>query len=818
MTKDVSSSSLLSTFWLGLVLLLLACGSSRVNPSPNTAGPQITITGASINASNRVVVNYTVTQNGQAASAASSSSLAPNWTLAGLSVDPVTVVTTPDDATGQVRPPVQAWQSYVLTGGQTLASLPIDGPGTPDAFVQANVKQPGSESKGTVQDLGDGKFAYTFQNALPQNFDKGQTLRIGVWLGGAPGTAQTSATFDFVPNGGTPAPRELVLDTNCNKCHGVIQAHGGFRTGVKLCVTCHTYQNADPNTVDPAAATGATASTNPNPLDLGRLVHRIHRGNELPTLYTRSGPTLSNSTRANVSPPFFPSINKPKVGQKYSVIGFRSRETIYGQVVTRTDNNQPATTVATGVRFPQDLRNCDACHGGAAQAQQRFNDISRRTCEGCHTDAWFGDPATIASDDVHYMHPGDAQADDHNCYGCHVPTSAAPAVDADATTLHAAPATSPNWNGLTAKIVSVQNMKPGQSPIVVFTLADRDGTPTPLNAPTPASDPTTPVPRALSRVAITISGPTSPDYQTGNAPVTETVPLTSTADANGQFTYTFKATVPPSATGTWAVAIEARRSAVTPFYDATSDAYSWPFTAESLNEYADNPVQYVDVAAGTAPGASASPRRQVVSRDNCNACHQALTAHGDLRHNVEYCVMCHSPDGTDWSQRPKGGDGNVALATTFDDIEERSIHFKVMIHRIHTGDHTGSAELDVARPFVVYGFGGTPNFFDDVRFPGNLANCTLCHVNGTYAIESLPKTALATTANETATVQHSATPAPAASETRTPPITAACMGCHDTGAAAAHAQSETFSGTERCADCHALNAPTLGVKAAHGLQ
>ena len=69
MTKDVSSTSLLSTFWLGLVLLLLACGSSRVNPSPNTAGPQITITGASINASNRVVVNYTVTQNGQAAEA-----------------------------------------------------------------------------------------------------------------------------------------------------------------------------------------------------------------------------------------------------------------------------------------------------------------------------------------------------------------------------------------------------------------------------------------------------------------------------------------------------------------------------------------------------------------------------------------------------------------------------------------------------------------------------------------------------------------------------------------------------------------------------
>jgi OmcA/MtrC family decaheme c-type cytochrome len=810
---------MLSTFCLGILLAQLACGSSRSNsPSPSTSGPEIAITGASIDASNHVVANYTVTQNGQAASSATVASLQPHWTVAGLSVDPVTVVTDADAATGQIRPPVQAWQSYVLTGSETLTSLPIDGPGTPAAFVQTNVKQPGSETGGGVQDLGGGKFAYTFQNALPQNFDPGQTLRVGVWLGGAPGTTQTSSTFDFVPNGGASQTRELVLDANCNKCHGLLQAHGGFRTGVKLCVTCHTYQNADADTVDPAAATGATASTNPNPLDLGRLVHRIHRGNELPTLYTRSGPTQPNATRANVSPPFFPSVNKPKLGQKYSVVGFQGSETIYGQVVNRTDNNQPALAVASGVRFPQDLRNCDACHGGAAQAQQRFNDISRRTCQGCHTDAWFGDPATIASDDVHYMHPGDTQTDDHNCYGCHVPTTPAPNVDADATALHVAPATSPNWNGLIAKIVGVQNMRPGQSPSVVFTLADRDGTPTPLNAPSPATDSTSPIPRAISRVAITISGPTSPDDQTGNAPITETVPLTSTADANGQFTYAFKATVPSNATGTWAVAIEARRSAATPFYDASSDAYSWPFTGESLNEYADNPVQYVDLAAGSAPGGSAAPRRQVVSRDNCNNCHQALTAHGDLRHNVEYCVMCHTPDGTDWTQRPKGADGNVALAKTFDDIEERSIHFKVMIHRIHTGDRTGSAELELARPFVVYGFGGTPNFFDDVRFPVNLADCTLCHVNQTFAIESVPKNALATTANETATVQHSATPTHVASETGTAPITAACMGCHDTGAAATHAQQITSGGTERCADCHALDAPDLGLKAAHGLK
>jgi OmcA/MtrC family decaheme c-type cytochrome len=284
--------------------------------------------------------------------------LAPTWTLAGLSVDPVTVGLTadPTSPSGFVRPPVPAWQSYLLTGSGQLKSLPIDGPGTPDAFVLRNSHQPGSETGGQLQALGEGKYTYTFQSALPANFDMTQTLRVGVWLQGAAGTSETSSTFDFAA-GGAVQSRELVLDANCNKCHGLLQAHGGVRTGVKLCVTCHTYQNADPNTVDPAAITGATPDTNPNPLDMGRLIHRIHRGKNLPTLYQANAAQPAGS-RANVSLPFFPGRNMPVVGQKYSIVGFQQSETVFGQVVNRTDHGQPAMAVATGVGFPHDLRDC----------------------------------------------------------------------------------------------------------------------------------------------------------------------------------------------------------------------------------------------------------------------------------------------------------------------------------------------------------------------------------------------------------------------------------------------------------------------------
>jgi OmcA/MtrC family decaheme c-type cytochrome len=768
-------------FLVGLLpAALVGCGrahpiSSTSSSTPPPAAAQITITGTSVEGGH-VVARYTLTQDGQGLSGAAAAAMGPTWTLAALGADPVSGV--------------PAWESLLLTGSQTLASLPVEGPGTPPAQILAGVKQPGSETTGTVQDLGGGAFSYTYAAALPQGFDATRTVRVGVWLSGTAGTPSTSSTFDFVPGGGAVQGHELVVDADCNRCHGVVQAHGGFRTGTRLCVTCHTWQNADPDTVDPAAPAGATAATNPNPLDLGRLVHRIHRGKALPTLYDAS-------------------TGDPVPGQKYSVVGFRSAETVYGQVVNRTDNQQPAVAVAQGVGFPQELRNCTACHGGAAQGDQHLSSISRRTCGGCHPDVWFQASALPTGDLVHTPHPAGPQADDTRCAACHLPSASSPTVPADITQIHVAPHLSPRWNGLTARIVGVSNLKPGQPPTVLFTLSDRDGTPSPLGSPTPATDAQSPVPRALGSVTILLSGPTTPDYQTGNAPLSASVPLTTAADAGGQFSYTFTKPIPANATGTWAVGLEARRGSAT-------DPGAWPFTGESLNEWADNPVEYVDVATGTFPGGAATVRRQVIDRARCEACHDDLTVHGDLRHNPEYCLLCHSPDATDWSQRPKAASGNVDLSKTFDAIEERSIHFKVLIHRIHTGDRTGSAELDLARPHVVYGFRGSVNFLDDVRFPGDLARCSLCHAGTTYRIESVPPGAQPTVANETATLVHKASVTPVAGEASMLPVTAACMGCHDTGAAQAHAATNTIGGKEQCAVCHGRDG-FMSVDQVHGL-
>ena len=50
-----------------------------------------------------------------------------------------------------------------------------------------------------------------------------------------------------------------------------------------------------------------------------------------------------------------------------------------------------------------------------------------------------------------------------------------------------------------------------------------------------------------------------------------------------------------------------------------------------------------------------------------------------------------------------------------------------MIHRIHRGE-------DLTRDFTIFGFGGTPNNFNEVGFPGDRRACTTCHVDSTYQL------------------------------------------------------------------------------------
>ena len=102
-------------------------------------------------------------------------------------------------------------------------------------------------------------------------------------------------------------------------------------------------------------------------------------------------------------------------------------------------------------------------------------------------------------------------------------------------------------------------------------------------------------------------------------------------------------------------------------------------------------------------------------------------------------------------------------------------------HRIHTG-----AEL--TQEFTVYGFGGSLNNYNEVGFPGDRRNCAVCHTSSGYYPSTDPA--------------RLSTPTPRDYFTPQGPTTAACLGCHDARAFAAHAYLNTAPFGEACQACH----------------
>jgi OmcA/MtrC family decaheme c-type cytochrome len=594
----------------------------------------------------------------------------------------------PLDRLGQVTPGalsishILAWWDPVARHYTAYTTRTQTSPITGDSAVQA-----GTDSGGTTTDLELGHATYRFRTALPENFDRTKTHTLAIYA-----TRNTSAIvgknyyenveYDFRPDA-APVTETWAAVTNveqsCNKCHNPLSAHGGSRQDVKLCVTCHQPQTVDPDTG--------------NTVDFKVMVHKIHRGAELPSV---------------------------DAGTPYVIIG----------------NAQSVHDFST-VEFPQDIRNCTTCHQATApEGHIWYTRPNRAACGSCHDDVNF---ATGEG------HPAGAYADDTACASCHVPQGDME-FDASIKGAHTVPYRSTQLKGLNATIVSVTNTAPGQKPTVRFQLTENDGTA--LN----------PLPFG-SNLNLVLGGPTS-DYAIN--PFRENA---SGASFDGAVaTYTFRNAIPADATGTWAVSIEARRTVVLN-----------PGTDKQMNftEGAFNPVTYVAVT-----DSQPVPRRALVAMTKCNECHDRLALHGGQRLNVEECIICHNPNANDSSRRPA------------DKNPPESITFKRMIHRIHTGE-------ELTQDYTVFGFftppaPPNPVNFNEVRFPGDRRDCQSCHLANVYA-PPLPDDAI-----PVETLRDYYTPQQ--------PTAAACLGCHDTRSAAAHAFVNTAPFGEACASCHGTNA------------
>ncbi len=508
-------------------------------------------------------------------------------------------------------------------------------------------------------------------------------------------------------------------------------------TNKLACNQCHTPLSAHDELVtdiDLCILCHQPQSSDPdtgNSVDMKVMVHKLHTGAELPSVIA---------------------------GTPYQLIGDDQEIFDYSTVV-----------------HPRDQEICESCHIGA-NGDLWMSRPAKPQCGACHDRISWNDPPPVGFE----LHPGGEILDELACPTCHVPTGEVEAIVDN----HYTPTTNPANPVLALAIHEVSSTGPGQAPQVTFQVSV-DGDPRDITT------------APLDGLTLTIAGPTS-DFSEHWQAVIQGAGATGTLSdvdaASGIFRYLapVAAAIPPTATGSYAFALEGY----------LTDGASAAILA------ADNPIVY---AAVTDPGATS--RRKIVAPTACDRCHHQLRHH-DAARNPAYCAMCHYSDSINQ-------DGASRLENTT--VTAESVDLKVMIHRIHRGDDGAASYLLGAEPLPTPAApAGSQHDYLALRFSGDLRSCGTCHMAASFSLP-LADSVQSSRTDTLACVENPADDADDYCDSRTavasyrPPTAAVCTACHDSASSAAHAEVNTTTlGAESCPTCHGPGA-AFAITAAHQL-
>jgi OmcA/MtrC family decaheme c-type cytochrome len=407
------------------------------------------------------------------------------------------------------------------------------------------------------------------------------------------------------------------------------------------------------------------------------------------------------------------------------------------QIIGNGNSMHDFSTVA----FPSPMMDCNVCHEqnkNAAQQNAHLLNPTRAACGSCHDNVNF---------DTGENHVNLPMFNDNQCKNCHIPQGEGD-FDASISGAHVVPQQSSLLGGLQWGIVKVDDGVAGKKPTVTFTVKDGKGNPLALTD--------------LARVALTMAGPTTDYTAFGKGYIQDDA--SKATGSNGTFMWTMSTAIPADAKGTFAIGIEGRR---------LEKVLAGTKQERSIQYGAKNALMYFSV-----DGSKVNARREAVDTAQCLQCHTRLALHGENRvDNVQYCVFCHNPAETDAARRP-------ATAGA-----PQTIDMKFLAHRVHGGE---VLHEEYGTDYTVYGFGGSKNSFAEVRYPGELNQCFMCHKSGSES----PGPA-STTYSAVKTPQYPLNP--------TGPVTTACYGCHDNNVTLSHALANTTQLGEACTACHSAN-------------
>lgn len=236
------------------------------------------------------------------------------------------------------------------------------------------------------------------------------------------------ATADFLFGGSaTLVHREVVKQANCERCHVALQAHGGLRRNLTLCLCCHTVGAEDAN--NPSIEGGTAGVT----VQSRVLFHKIHNGSHLPSVVGVST-NLDGTLDYDALPKAYKTVDSAGGVHDYSDVGFPAwpnrtiptpKEFAYGLLPPEAQAKQDK--IHTGVTA------CYICHGdpdglgpmtAPAQGNIVYSEASRAACGACHDDIdWTRRYIANFPNDIDGggMPP---QLDDSACKDCHTPSGA----------------------------------------------------------------------------------------------------------------------------------------------------------------------------------------------------------------------------------------------------------------------------------------------------------------------------------------------------------------------------------------------------------
>jgi hypothetical protein len=642
-----------------------------------------------------------------------------------------------------------------------------------------SAEQASTDSGGTYETVSVGEYIYKFATVLPSDYDVDATTTLGVYarrdLRDFELARYVANELDhFVPSGnGTPAPRDIVTTETCNgRCHDPLAIHGGSRQEVGLCILCHNpTQGIDPDT-------GSS-------VDMPVMIHKIHAGahlengyvvigymqgvhdygeveypaelNECESCHTGGVPTTEFPMVANPSP--VPVCDGSAKGATTIDWEYTDKVEIRldspdGKIFSRNKSSGSKTT-NNWVRDGKLFYMLDQSSGDVIQEM-----AVDTTIFGCATNppgvmmgepgeqhtAWMTRPSRAACgachDDIDFTSGED-----------HPPQ----ANDDSCSTCHV-PSSGTEYDRSVDGAHTVA-YKSNQLAGVLVEILEVEST-------APGSRPRVTFslgdkygsldPAELSRLRFAIAGPNEDfDYYVQEEAVGNLV------KRGANWTYQFKTRLPVLARGSYSIGVEGRIDDVV-------------INAGEENEFEMEDQIQNFIYSFAVTDEEVMPRRMVVDDAKCEACHLNLSLHGSNRHDATgYCDTCHRPDATDAAVRPAGTG------------PDQSIHFKYMIHKIHRG-------IELERGYVVYGYRSALHDFSHVEFPGDLRNCESCHVDDSYTLP-LPAGVL-----DTVTPRDYWDPMQ--------PAAAACLSCHDSLGAAAHAEANTSDLGESCSLCHGTDA------------